>query len=351
MEIKKLENKRHLQTPLFSNKRALNLKKCAITSNKFYSHKKNNINNNNKVYYTMGNTISEYYYKNPFFYNDNNLNMQLKVLKELKKLDLSQNSTTTPTNSNTKNNSPSPIDKKFYINNISKNIVEKSIKRNKVSYMNINMPHIPKIHKKDSNIKIEINDTGIKDDADEDEGEEEIKKAKRKNYKSLEHQFRSGEKVIMKRTPQRIRENDEYFYKIVFKTKPLFKLEQKMVIDNKLNMIYAENEQQYKNIIEKEYKRLISEGKKVKSKNVAPSIKLKLNEAKKRIQFMKGIMDYSYPGFVLSKIKIMQKKLNEHKSKASYLNCLNEMEIRTEEQKIREKNRKDYLLKCITLLK
>jgi hypothetical protein len=351
MEIKKLENKRHLQTPLSTKKKVLNLKKCAITSNKFYSHKKNNINNNNKVYYTMGNTISEYYYKNPFFYNDNNLNMQLKVLKELKKLYLSQNSTTTPTNSNTKNNSPSPMDKKLYINNISKNIEEKSIKKNKVSYMNINLPNIPKIHNKDSNIKIEINDKGIKDDIDEDEDEEEIKKAKRKNYKSLEHKIHSGEKVFMKRTPQKIRENDEYFYKIVFKTKPLFKLEQKMVIDNKLNMIYAENEQQYKNIIEKEYKRLISQGKKVKSKNVAPSIKLKLNEAKNRIQFMKGIMDYSYPGFVLSKIKIMQKRLNAHKSKASYLNCLNEMEIRTEEQKKRDKNRKDYLLKCITILK
>ena len=98
-------------------------------------------------------------------------------------------------------------------------------------------------------------------------------------------------------------------------------------------------------------KRLIAKGKKVKSKNVAPSIKLKLNEAKNRIQFMKGIMDYSYPGFVLSKIKIMQKKLNEHKTKASYLNCLNEMQLRSEEQKKRNNNRKDYLLKCITLVK
>ena len=30
-------------------------------------------------------------------------------------------------------------------------------------------------------------------------------------------------------------------------------------------------------------------------------------ETKSKIKFMKGIVDYTYPGFVLSKIKIMKK--------------------------------------------
>ncbi len=341
-------NKTQHKKPLLSYKRLINIKRCAMTSDKFYSHKKNlyknknnNINNTNSNYYTMGNTISDFYYKNPFFYNEKNLNIQLKVLKELEKLDLSQNSISTQTNYNTKSNSPKKIDNKFFINNSA----ERTITNKKISFMNMNIqfPNFPKIQKKDKNLQIEINDNSIKDD--------EIKLDKRKKYKSLENSLHPGKKSNRKSYRQKIRENDEYFYKIIFKAKPLFKLEPKFVFDNKLNMIYAENEQQYKKIIEKQYQKLISKGKKVKSKNVAPSIKLKLNETKRRIEFMKGIMDYSYPRFVLSKIKIMQKKLNEHKSKASYLNRLNEMQIRSEEQKKRNKSRRDYLLNCITLLK
>ena len=131
-------------------------------------------------------------------------------------------------------------------------------------------------------------------------------------------------------TPKISKDNDEYFYKIVFKTKPIFRKVQKLVIDNKFNMIYAENEEQYKKIIEKGYNRLISEGKRVKSKNVAPSIKLKLNETKKKIKFMKGIIDYAYPGFILSKIKFMQKRLNEHKNNVIYMNYIK----RNKEKKI-----------------
>ena len=85
---------------------------------------------------------------------------------------------------------------------------------------------------------------------------------KSKKYKSLEPNSYSVKKInnffTFKNAPKNLKENDEYFYKIVFKSKPLFKLDQKVIIDNKYNMIYAENEQQYKNIIEKQYKRLIS---------------------------------------------------------------------------------------------
>ena len=83
----------------------------------------------------------------------------------------------------------------------------------------------------------------------------------------------------------------------------------------------------------------------MKSKNVAPSIKLKLNEAKSRIQFMKGVMDYSYPGFVLSKIKFIQKKLNEHKNKINYIDRIKGMEKRNKEKTERNEFRKEYLLK------
>ena len=353
----KVKNLKQYKKPLLTYKKLFNfnIKRNTITpnsKNRFSSYKKHILKNNNTSN-TMKNTISDFYYKNPFFYNDNNLNIQLKVLKEFEKLDLSQISTSTPTNTNynTKNNSPTPFDKKFSINNKS---TEKKVSRNKISLTdinsNLNLPNISHVKNKDNNdIKIEINENNINDDEDEN------KRIKSKKYKSLEPNSYSVKKInnffTFKNAPKNLKENDEYFYKIVFKSKPLFKLDQKVIIDNKYNMIYAENEQQYKNIIEKQYKRLISEGKKVKSKNISPSIKLKLNETKEKIKFMKGIMDYSYPGFVLSNINYMQKKLNEHKNKASYLNCLNEMEIRNEEQKNRNQYRREYLLKSITFLK
>ena len=148
-----------------------------------------------------------------------------------------------------------------------------------------------------------------------------------------------------------MKQNDEYFYKIIFKSKPIFKSDQKLIIDNKFNMIYAENEEQYKKIIEKEYIKLLSKGKKVKSKNNSVSIRLKLKETKNKIKFMKGIMDYSYPGFVLSKIKNMQKKLNEHKKNPNHKYIINGMEKRNKEKEERNNFRKEYLLKSITLYK
>ena len=154
-----------------------------------------------------------------------------------------------------------------------------------------------------------------------------------------------------KNSPVKLTANDNYFYKIVFKSKPLFRMDRKVVIDNKLNMKYAENEEQYKKIIEREYKNLRLKGKKVKSKNISPSIKLKLSETKNRIHFMKGIMDYSYPGFVLSKIKMMQKKLNEQKKESIFRNQLSQMELREKEKTLRNNSRKEYLLKSITLFK
>ena len=66
---------------------------------------------------------------------------------------------------------------------------------------------------------------------------------------------------------------------------------------------------------------------------------------------MKGIIDYSYPGFVLSKIKVMQKRLQEQKNNSIFKNNLSEMEIRDKEKSQRNYFRKKYLLNSITLLK
>ena len=136
------------------------------------------------------------------------------------------------------------------------------------------------------------------------------------------------------------------YYNRVFKMKPLFR-KIKPVVDNKLNMRYAENEEQYRNIIEKEKKILLSQGKRVKNKNVSEHINIKMNEIKKRIRFMKGVMDFTYPGFVLTKIRAIDRQL---KREDDIHNKLHEyhcpVEVRNLSKTKRNNDRRKYLFEC-----
>ena len=63
--------------------------------------------------------------------------------------------------------------------------------------------------------------------------------------------------------------------------------------------------------MEKDKKILLSQGKKVKNKIPSDYIKIKVDDIKTRIRFMKGIIDFSFPGFVLTKIKAIEKKIKK----------------------------------------
>ena len=64
------------------------LKKFMIKSynNKGFSSPKTKDMNSNHSNTSKNITISDYYYKNPYFYNDRSLNVQLKILKELQNI-------------------------------------------------------------------------------------------------------------------------------------------------------------------------------------------------------------------------------------------------------------------------
>jgi hypothetical protein len=253
---------------------------------------------------------------------------------------------------NTKTNMDVNEDTNFKKNNIQSYSNENKIKtgKNMLSLDDPN-PNFPNIFQNiEKNINSEINDNINYDDKIAS-NKFLNQSSKRPSISDKSNTEKMNNHSIDKNTPVKLMANDNYFYKIVFKSKPLFRMDRKVVIDNKLNMKYAENEEQYKKIIEREYKNLRLKGKKVKSKNISPSIKLKLSETKNRIHFMKGIMDYSYPGFVLSKIKMMQKKLNEQKKESIFRNQLSQMELREKEKTLRNNSRKEYLLKSITLFK
>ena len=370
--LNKMENNKFYEKPKLFNKLAYNLKLRKYMLPPRYKGNKNQASSVKDVNRIGGATITDFYYKNPFFYNEENLNLQLKVLKELNNIKFK--GTLTPVKKNPKIDLNSNIN--FHFNtksNINMDINE-STKFNKIfnnkninhNYSNENKiktgtnmlslddpnPNFPNIFKKieKKSINSEINENINSDDKTES-NKILNQSPKRPSISDKSSTEKMNSHSIDKNSPVKLTASDNYFYKIVFKSKPLFRMDRKVVIDNKLNMKYAENEEQYKKIIEREYKNLRLKGKKVKSKNVSPSIKLKLSEAKNRIHFMKGIMDYSYPGFVLSKIKMMQKKLNEQKKESIFRNHLSQMELREKEKTLRNNSRKEYLLKSITLFK
>ena len=139
------------------------------------------------------------------------------------------------------------------------------------------------------------------------------------------------------------------YYNRVFKMKPLFK-KIKPVVDNKLNMRYAENEEQYKTLMEKDTKVLLSQGKRVKNKIPSDYIKTKVDDIKTRIRFMKGIIDFSFPGFVLTKIKAIDKKLKkENESRYKSKDYHSPVESRNIINNKRFRDRKSYLYECFNI--
>ena len=305
-------------------------------------------------------STSNYYYKNPFFYNEENLNLQLKILRELQKIN-NRYSTPIQDNSNINRNSYNNTNRNINRNNMTKYSTNFSLNKN---YSNIETPK--KINTlKRANLSFEDTNTNLKlpqiskninndirvEISDNHENNINTNNFLRNNNNSVNKI--NKEKLFnitsINKTPIKIKENEDLFYKVVFESKHLFKSEKKKIIDNKLNIIYAENEEQYKNIIEKEYKKLLSEGKKVKNKNIAPSTKLKIDEAKERIHFMKGIIDYTFPEFLLYKLKMIQKRLKPQKNSDINLECVSGADIRDKIKKTRNNFRKEYLLKSIKI--
>lgn len=261
-----------------------NLKKTLSKFNKTTSNYKRQAMRTHRPY-KMSNT----YYKDPFFLNDDNLNMQLSVLKSLDLFEL-------------KNEIESNEDKEFKENTILPCITEGNTERNK------------------SVLKISKN----------------LNFSNTINFNTQNQKLKNV--------------NDLIFYRTVFKGKNVFKKPKTQVVDNKLNMMYAENEEQYNQMVEKENKKLKKLGKPIKNKNVSPIINIKIKDAKNKIKFMKGVLDYSYPAFVLSKIKFMEKRLkNFNYSKNNHL--LSPVQIRNYEKSVRNNNRKEYLMNSIIGLK
>lgn len=88
------------------------------------------------------------------------------------------------------------------------------------------------------------------------------------------------------------------------------------VIDNKLNIYYAENDEQFNANLIRKNKKLRKRGKREKKLIISGNyVKDKLQEIKRKIGFVKGISDYSIPSIILQKVKYNHKKLQLFKKK------------------------------------
>ena len=80
------------------------------------------------------------------------------------------------------------------------------------------------------------------------------------------------------------------------------------VVDNKLNIYYAENEKQFKENLIKRNNYLRLKGKPVKKMCINTLyVADKLRAVKRKIGFVKGITDYSFPSIILQKVKSKNK--------------------------------------------
>ena len=105
----------------------------------------------------------------------------------------------------------------------------------------------------------------------------------------------------------------EYLYRSIFSKANVFKPKPRY-IDNKLNLVYSENESQYNLIIERRSKLMNEKGIFLKFDEDSKKINKRVNDIKGKIKFMKNILDYSYPAFMIEKIKMRGKELQKNKS-------------------------------------
>ena len=97
---------------------------------------------------------------------------------------------------------------------------------------------------------------------------------------------------------------DEFLFNKIFNSAFNRKLPKRFeLIDNKLNIFYAENENQYDEKLKKINNKLRLKGKRVVHEVGPTKDQVRLDKIKTTLSFIKKIFDYSYPNMVLSKVR------------------------------------------------
>ena len=101
---------------------------------------------------------------------------------------------------------------------------------------------------------------------------------------------------------------DEFLFNKIFNSEFNRKLPKRFeIINNKFNIFYAENENQYINKMKKINNKLRLKGQK-RTHNIGPTKdEMRLDRIKTTLSFIKKIFDYSYPNMILSKVRKSKK--------------------------------------------
>ena len=161
-----------------------------------------------------------------------------------------------------------------------------------------------------------------------------------------ENKERKDRKVNLK-----LYNSPKYLYQKIFKQKGLFRNRNEKMMNNIFNLDYAEDEKMYELKKIKENKKLAELGKPLKHNNHSKkNLDIKLKDCREKISFMKGVIDYSYPGFVVSKIKEVDKNLKEkYKEERKIKDHLCPVNERRKKESILREERKKYLLKSFSI--
>lgn len=107
---------------------------------------------------------------------------------------------------------------------------------------------------------------------------------------------------------------DDYVYDKIF-LKVFKNRNNKEIIDNKLNLFYAENEEQFEKNLKKMNNELYLKGEAIKHNNIKCTyIEDKIKEIKDKITFMKGVSYYSFPSIILKRIEEANKLYKEERN-------------------------------------
>ena len=147
---------------------------------------------------------------------------------------------------------------------------------------------------------------------------EEEKNSKEKNLPDyLKEEFKiKGTNIL---SPFCMKSRDKFimekFRKFLNKTNTL-KTDKKYLIDNKLNIIYAENEEMYRNKLKKINRDLVLQGKRERYKYILSPSEKQLREMEKEVTFMKDIVDVAFPNAAM--IKLRDNRQYYKKNKTNY---------------------------------
>lgn len=106
--------------------------------------------------------------------------------------------------------------------------------------------------------------------------------------------------------------DDFLFKKLLYDEEKKNILKRKDVVDNKLNIFYAENQNQYDKNLLKHNLKLKRKGKKIFHKVGPTQTEMRLTRIKSKMNFMKKIIDYAYPNMVLARVRQTEKVIRKN---------------------------------------